>query len=499
MRKHTFFLLLLFFFQSSLIASLFPNAYQFAISKTELKTRNLNAYSMPLVDAQMALPLNLENDLESNDSVAFYILGIGSYSIPSSFGNYFAIGQKPIMKIKGDLASEVESRDIRAEFIGGTNNTDLSAELCGKQNIVGAKVLLQFALEKIFKNNFFHNWFLSIRSSFAHIKNKLSMNLYGSREQDIPSIKNFFSNITENTKITDCPYTVTGIENITLTLDGLYTTPANRLEIYYYTGFEIPTNLEYNPGKFLFYPILGNNGNLGLVAGANFHGYFHETSSSRFGVLFELENHFLVYKTTNRTFDLFTNIYVNGEDEEKNNNKPWSRYLPAYSFEYPESKQCVSAVSNLPVRIHPCNNLDASLGLIYNFLNTKETNFYIAGGYNIWMSQPEYIELQDRVYPTQYKNFYRYGIQGSEPKKTSQATTIREQAENDLNNKNFNYLSLDYGSVASDGGYSNGLFIRITALSISGWNLLMGGGFEIGKSNTIPSKVTGWFGLGKEF
>jgi hypothetical protein len=495
-----FFLLIFSFFSSSTFASMFPNVYQKSFSKVVLKTRKLNAYAMPLVDAAMALPLEEDACIQSSNSMVCYLVGLGSYSFPSSdFGDYFAIDKKSIMKIKGDNAPLVESRDIRAEFVGGSATTDLDASLQGTHNMTGIKMLFQVSLEKFFKNSFFHNWFFSIRSSFAHLEQRLKMNVSGPQAWDAGKIKTFFSAVTENTKITDNTYTATGLENITFTLDGIYTTPRNGLEIYYYTGFEIPTTLEYNPTHFLFYPILGNNGNLGLTAGANFHGYFYETPNSRLGCLVELENHFLVYKTTNRTFDLFTNIYVNGEDESENNNKPWSRYLPAYSFEYPTTKQRVSEVSNLPCRIHPCNNLDLSLGVIFNFLNNRNTNWYLAGGYNIWMSQPEYLELQDRVYPKEYKNFYRYGIAGSDPGTTSQATTIKNQAPNDDVNKNFNYLSLDYASVVSDGGYSNGLFFRVTALGGHGWSVLFGGSFEIGKSKTIPSKGTGWLGAGLEF
>lgn len=475
-------------------ASMFPNVYQYEISKTDLKTRALNNYSMPLVDAQMAMPLQDEKDR----GIACYIVGMYTESTNSHFGSAFSIDRKLVMKVAGDDTEFKLSRDIRAEFVGGDRDTNVDMSLLGYQELLGCKVLIQFPLENMFKVDFLKDWFFSIRTSFVHLQQQLLMKLQGTPDNSLQGIKNFFSEVTKQAKIDSKIRSKVGLENITLSLDGIYTSKHNSLQIYYYTGVEIPTNLTYN-SPYLFDPIIGNNGNIGLLLGADFHGYFYNCNDKKFGLILELENHFLLYKTVDRTFDLYNQKYLYFGKGITNRNKPWSRYLPALSLENPNEKLVVGDVSTLPVRIHECNVLDVSLGGILNIITKNETKIYFVAGYNLWMSQPEYTELQDRVYQKQYHTFYNNGIKGSLPNTTSSNTTIKFQLEDDLVINNFNINDLDCGSVASDGAYSQTIFLRGTAIGCSGYTVLIGGWYEIGKFKMAPSRLGGWIGCGLEF
>lgn len=487
-------------------SSMFPNSYQQKISKTEVKTRNINQYNMPFVDAQMALPLN-EN---SENIFALYGNLVWTKSVDqgdNNFGCSFSINRQNEMSIVGDtITQEVPSRDIRAEYVGGTANTLATMSLNAWQEYVGARLLFQVSLEKLFKTCFLKNWFFCIRTSLVNLKQQLQMNLEGTPESDISGIKNFFANITQNAKIDNNVRSNTGIENVTLSLDGIYKNHNNRIQIYYYSGIEIPTNMPYNT-PHLFYPIIGNNGNLGFLLGADFHGYFYQKNEHTIGFLFELENHFLLYKTMNRVFDLFTQEYKDGNKNYINGiNKPWSRYLPAFSFCNPYtasdsvSWDTVSLASNLPVRIHECNVTDVSLGGIYSYHSLiKDTWWHLAGGYNLWMAQPDYIELQDRVYKSEYQNFYAYGIAGSTPQTTSSQSTISDQKENDPEPEHFTINSLDYGSSAADGSYSQTLFLRSTLIGCTGYTFLCGAWYEIGKPKMAPSRLGAWVGFGGQF
>jgi hypothetical protein len=475
------------------ISSMFPNAYQYQISKTNLKTRDFNSYNMPLVDAQMAMPLQTKELRE----LAIYVIGMGLKSIDTDFGSAFSIDRKIKMKVAGDDSAYKLTRDIRAEFVGGDSQTNVDMSLLGKEQMLGCKILIQVPLFNIFKIDFFEDWFLSVRTSLVHLERQLLMQLEGVSPNSILNIKNFFAYGTEQAKIDSKPKTQVGLDNITFSLDGIYQAKNNALEIYYYTGIEIPTNLTYN-SPYLFDAIVGNNGNIGFLLGADFHGYFYNKMDKKVGILLEIENHFLLYKTLERTFDLYNQQYVLGVGNV-NKNKPWSRYLPAISLENPDEKKVVGDVSTLPVRIHECNNLDVSLGLIFNIINKHDTKFYFATGYNLWMSQPEYTELQDRVYQEEYHNFYNYDIRGLLPYTTSSQTIIKEQLPDDIKLKHFDINDLDCGSVVSDGAYSQAVFVRGSVIGCSGYTLLLGGWYEIGKPKMAPSRIGAWVGGGYEF
>lgn len=481
------------FFFNSIYSSMFPNAYQYEISKTNLKTRPLNSYSMPFIDAQMAIPLKEKDDRR----VGLYLVGMFLKSTNTDFGSAFSIDRKSNMKIAGDNTAYKLSRDIRAEFVGGDSDTNVDMSLLGKEDMVGCKILLQFPLANLFKIDFFDDWFFSIRTSLVRLERQLLMKLEGTPHSGLLSIRNFFANTTQQCKIDSKIHTKIDLENITFSLDGIYKTKHNSLEIYYYTGIEIPTNLTYNT-PYLFDSIVGNNGNIGLLLGADFHGYFYNTMNKRFGIVIEIENHFLVYKTIDRTFDLYNQQYF-GDVNRLNKNKPWSRYLPAVLLDNQNESVLVGDIGTLPVRMHECNNIDMSLGIICNLINKNDTKFYFVGGYNIWMSQPEYIELQDRVYQKEYHRFYNYGIPGTLPNTTSSQTLIKSQLENDLILKNFNINDLDYSSVAASGSYSQTVFLRGSVIGCSGYSILLGGWYEIGKFKMAPSRIGAWIGGGYEF
>lgn len=481
-------------------SSVFPNAYQYDISKTDLKTRSLNNYSIVFPDAQMAMPLAIKNE-NTDRWLACYVtlMALESTNLDSNnFGCAFTINRKSIMKVAGDNTPYKLTRDIRAEFIGGDSNTDCNMSLLGKQEMVGCNLLAQFSLAHLFKNDFLKDWFFSIRTTFVNLQQQLIMTLEGTPENRLLDIKHFFSDITKQAKIDSQVRSAVGLENITLTLDGIYTTKNNILEIYYYTGVEIPTNLIYN-SAYLFDPIIGNNGNIGLLLGADFHGYFYNSCNKRIGIALEIENHFLLYKTIDRTFDLYNQKYIAGEKGIINVNKPWSRYLPALFLDDPNKQLLIGDISTLPVRIHECNVLDVSLAGLLNIINPSGNKLYLVAGYNLWMSQPEYLELQDRIYPEEYHNFYTCGIKGNSINTTSSESTIKSQLPNNTILKHFTINDLDYGSVASDGAYSQSIFIRGTGISCHGCSVLLGGWYEIGKQKMAPSRIGGWIGCGFEF
>lgn len=481
-------------------SSMFPNTYQYYISKTELKTRAANQYSIPFVDAQMLVP---QQDTQSQEMICCAIWQ-GGYSFNetnNNFGSTFSINHKNTLLIIGDKNTDrIKERDIRAEFIRGTSDTDATLSLKGKQNFDSLRIFIQFPLEKLTGQCYLHNWFLTIRSSITQLAQKLSIEILGTPFNSIANMYHFFKDITPYAKIDNCQHTATDIENITLTIDGIYMNKKRTLQLYYYSGVELPTHTTTST-PYLFYPLIGNNGNIGLILGCDMRSYFYDNDTHSIGILCEFENHYLFYKTVDRVFDLFQqNDRYFSLDAVNSINKPWSRYLPSYNFKINnENSIPINNATNLPTRLHECNNCDLSLGFIYHYNTSYNLDYYLSLGYNLWISQPEYIELQDRIYPQQYQNFYNQGIAGSTPKTTSSQSTIENQAPNDTVLTHCTINDLDYSSAASDGGFSQGVFLRLSALQKQSWNVLLGSWFEIGKKAMIPSRYGFWAGLGYEF
>lgn len=479
----------------NLEASMFGYCNQKNISKTVLKTRTLGQYNMPFVD------ISFSNGLQDqeNQKINLNIIATSTFSIDPTFGCEFAINRKPIMQIAGNNTPYAHSRDIEAELINGTSSTVAQMNLGAEESMVGARLFLQIPFYRFWKNDLFLDWFLSIRTTLTRLSRKLQMTLSSNDKDSLIPLYAFFNKQTAYGKIDNQTKIDVGLENITVTLDGIYYSPKQKFQIYYFSGIEIPTQSTYT-SEYLFSPTIGNNGTIGIVLGGDFRGFFKTTDSYQLGLFFELEDHCMLYKTSARTFDLYNTAAIEGTSSVSNKNKPWSRYLPAVSEKLILENQTISAASTLPVRIHPCNVLDLSLGILFEqYLNKNKEKCLISVGYNLWASQAEYAELQDRVYAVQYQKFYETGISGTLPHTTANNSTIAKRFANDPTQKNLTFNDLDMGSVASDGGYSQSAFFRVSVINKNVYQILFGGWYEFGKSLIIPSRLGGWIGGGFEF
>lgn len=474
-------------------ASMFGFCYQEFISKTVIKTRTLNQYNMPFVDSCFSNALLPKNKQKININ----LIASGTKSIDRTFGCQFAINRKPIMLVAGDNTPYKESRDINAEFIGGTNKTIAQMCLGAEESLIGGRLFIQIPFFRLWKNDFFVDSFLGIRTTLTRSQRKLDLNLTGQNNESLTSIKNFFSNQVQYAKINNEKKTNIGLENITLTLDGVYYSKNKDFQIYYFSGVEIPVQSSYS-SEYLFAPTIGGNGVIGLILGADFRRFFKINDSYRLGVLFELENHYFLYKTMARTFDLYARTGSNNSSKPWNN-QPWSRYLPATSPYLGLQDQTIGDFSTLPVRIHPSNVLDVSAGFIYEQKLRDEESCFLSVGYNLWASQAEYAELQDREYKLPYQNFYTAGIAGTLPNTSASRSTIAERAPNDDTFRRLSFNNLDMSSVAADGGYSQSAFFRASIIREQSFQILFGGWYEFGKSLMIPSRIGGWIGGSLEF
>jgi hypothetical protein len=449
---------------------------------TYVKTRNLQSYNF-IIGAEL-----LDN-IDNNMSSIFIspLCAIGN-TIDNNLGQALSINKKRLMLFAGDNNQNNYSRDIRAEYIGGSPENSGFISINPSQSLYGIKAVAQIPLSNLFQNNILKNISLGLRTVFTSLEQSCYVKIDGT-ENDRKGIQSFFKNTTDYGKIdSKKKFSEMGFESIALTIESIYRSRENKLKIHYYTGLEIPTTSVYS-SEYLFYPRVGNNGHLGLLLGAHLFSTIYEKKNFSWGIFSHLENHFSIYRTIKRTFDLYQNDM-------------WSKYLPITKKDYNDNiaVKTVSGLTHLPVRIHPTNNLDISLGIKSHYTHSDEKYVDFSFGYNIWFAQKEYSELRDRAFRKEYKNFYAYGIQGSTPQQTSSKSTIYHKAPDDtLNNmpfeKTFVINDLDMSSVSAEGGHTQSLFLRISGsahdacFSIGTWG-------EYGEEGIMPSRYGLWIGGG---
>jgi hypothetical protein len=404
----------------------------------------------------------------------FLIFGVKS----DAFNRAFLIDDKDCLLVASDNISSKEGRDIRAEWLGLSDGTSLFLGSKLDQHIFGVRFDCEFPFKIVFPKFPLVEWKVALRTVYTNKKNSMKFKLNSASASEKDTIKNFFSSVAKRTLIDEVDRENAGLESIAAIIGGNYTSPKRSFNIYYYSGLEVPMS-EYKNDLNLFYPYVGNNGHLGLVIGASIHAIENSSKPVSIGVFASFENHLYIYRTHKRTFDLY--------------NKPWSRYLPALDTNFTGANKLVGEISTLPVRIHPCNTLDFSIGpMIRNY--KYKYPLFIRAGYNIWATQEEYLELVDRTNRAIYDNFYSHGIKGSASGKTSSGSNIKTLAKDDGSQVTFKINDLDIESASRKSGYSQSLFLNLMTNS-ENFSLSFGGMFEFGHDH-IPYRCGAWGGVG---
>jgi len=461
-------------------------SYQKKISKGYTKTREAQNYSFIAGETQF---FDAKKARENKEFIRFILYPLGFISTHDpQLGDAFTINRKCSMLVAGDATSSKDFRDIRAEWLGASSTTNGRISFNADQYSYGMKCIVQIPLP-FSTDSFLDNLIIGIRGTLANPTQSLQIvydDNFTNAERE--SINTFFSSTTPYAKVNGMTLSNPGFESIALTIEGLYTNASEALRIYYYGGIELPTSSTFS-STVLFYPTLGNNGAIAFCLGAYMHGDIVSIGDNKLVELFiELEDHAPFYKTEERVADL--------------NNKPFSRYLPGVNTKNWTKISSIATVSNLPMRIHPCNDLDISTGISFTYLNDKNDKTILSCGWNIFIASSEYSEIRDRDYKAQYQLFQEYNIAGKTEWTISPLSTIATQYPDEkVAIKNFTINSIDTASVAATGGFTNTLFMRFEGIGSSFiWSLGAWDEFGIKNSSYImPSRYGIWLGLGGEF
>lgn len=155
-----------------------------------------------------------------------------------------------------------------------------------------------------------------------------------------------------------------------------------------FLGAVIPTGNK-PCGRYLFEPIVGNNGHWGVMVGS--YGIFeilHDSSDRTLSAQYNIATRYLVSNEQIRSFDL--------------RGKPWSRYMRVWKnnnngLELAETVwqsrlDYLINYSTLCVRVKPDANLDVAANMIY-----KDRSFQIDVGYNAYARKAEDIRFTHAI------------------------------------------------------------------------------------------------------
>ncbi len=348
---------------------------------------------------------------------------IAMYQHTSHLNNvarYFMINKQNIIIVKGDAAQDPQLRNIRAEWINLPSNFVGTMQLNPQQR--QASLWLEFhqkLFPTLFKSDFFDGFWIALALPIQYIENnpKLRQNIIqtGPDTPGLPTtiFQAFNQNSWEFGKISLKSHKKMGLSEIVFKL-GTVCMNRDGFQIGAYTIFTAPTAAPQQ-AEFLFNPFLGNNRHFVFGTGVNFQFPLNSCQDPYLlALFFNIENLYLVRNIQWRTLDLKC--------------KAWSRYLLLNAL---DGRKNIPAVNILTrkVRVKPFNMADISVGFRY------ENDFVeFEAGYDLWLHGDEMLKLHRHFPPV-------FGIAGdgtlvpgTNVGATASASTIAQQAPNDMVN-----------------------------------------------------------------
>lgn len=359
---------------------------------------------------------------------------------------YFLFNGKNELLIAGGPSVTVngECRDIRAEWVGLPSDFICTMRINPEQSQGGIYYKYNQDIGTFLDVPFFRDSWFSVDFPLVVVNNNINVHQTSLTPTftGFPNdIKQAFNNPAWCYGRIGCNHTAIQIPWITIMMGSPFLAERYN-QIGYYTGITIPTSKKADP-KYLFSPIAGYNGHIGINAGVNFNVLLNR-DIERFAACWYLnvDNIFLIRAKQKRTFDLKC--------------KPWSRYMLYHVrcseeqelADIPSSQQFVPGV-NLLTRdciVHPFNIVDFATG----FRFTIEDKVEVEIGYGIWGHTSEWVYLICEQQTPKDCGFI--GIAGTTVNgvpHTASKSTISKLADNDEFFIPINDFDLDTDSASS--------------------------------------------------
>lgn len=316
--------------------------------------------------------------LDKKGTAAAQLIGFFQRSISmEKTKKYFLPNCNTCMLVSGDdVLQDKCKRDIRAEWIGLPSDFRGEFTINPKQTQGGVYLDFNVELGKVLDLDFFQHSWLSCALAFNHVKNDL-----GFTQLDCAcDIINAFNQCNWCFgKLPANELTLNKLGEVRFTLGRTYLAQTP-YEVSYWSFLTIPT-AGVSSSEFLFSPVVGPNGHVGLGGGASIQFLLNTNPEKCVWTFFvSLETVLLIKNTQCRTYDLKC--------------KPFSRFLPMVRIDGTPGETIPGVnVLTLETTVRPYNLVDFSAGWRY-----RSGNIEAELGYNIWGHGEEHLRLT-RCFP----------------------------------------------------------------------------------------------------
>lgn len=253
-----------------------------------------------------------------------------------------------------------------------------------------------------------------------------------------------------------------------------------------FVGLVIPTG-NTPCGRFVFEPIVGNNGHLGVMWGSHYDIKIWSCDDQYARVDIDFHARYLFSNHQVRTFDL--------KDRE------WSRYMETYrsplaarfAEETDNARSGTSGINlfTVPMRVWP-----RFLSTVMSSITYVNGSFRGALGYSVFMRQAEFVDFD---YPRKVALKHADGLG-----QTTFARTIKDDF-NPVINDTFHYAELsernvNFGSAAHPSTLATSVYGAIAYLPADeSVHASVGVSYEFATINTVLDRFTGWIKAGFSF
>lgn len=398
---------------------------------------------------------NLIHDRHGNSLAAFQIVGLYQRSISDKkTARYFLLGHKDCLKVSGDSSLNVNSRDIRAEWLGLPSNFEGSFTLDPRQE--QAAVLFEYnqQLKKFLDWSFLEHAWIAVSAPFVAVSNNI-----GFKQFDLQNLgsgngpRDLAQAFTQKEwcygKISN-GHTDFTLAHIRASFGTTYMSEDN-FQIAYYSHFTF-SGSDSDPAKYLFDTVVDFNSHFGIGAGVNFQIVLNRPNDKYDVCMFlDLEHTYLIKRSQMRMFDL--------------KGKPWSRYLLLNRKDRgPDLKIPAINVLTRKVEIKPYNLVDFAFGF-----RAKAKGYEFEIGYGLWGHGDE------RVYDFLCPLEEVYGIAGTvqggdtKPRTASlsgisklEATTAEDAADPDQTFVTLKQTDIDCNSGTCKSAINHKAYITVS-------------------------------------
>lgn len=347
----------------------------------------------------------------------------GSHSTKAE-QQYFLFNRLTSLSVRGDNAADANTRDVRAEWLGISNNDFRGTlQIKPKQKQFGFSIEVYQDLGGLIDWNIFDNWWITARIPFIAVVNEMNLMQSGvsnpgnpNSDQPFDILSAFSQPRWRYAKMDDCKRSRVSPAELNIHLGSTYL-GRDYFEMAYYSGLSVPLSGSAC-SEYLFSPFVGNNGHVSVEGGINIQITLNcDTSCAAYCFYTDLEVHWLFANEQCRTFDLLK--------------KPWSRYLLLNKKDGPPD-QNVPGVNVLTREVHVSPYSMAEFSAGWRYIN----DFCEAEvGYLLWGHGNEHLELKcpfEEVWGIAGRGSTIDPVTGATVATSASKSTIAQQALDDV-------------------------------------------------------------------